>query len=137
MVYARKHMRAHKDIIPYLAEIVSKIDFSDTAEGFFAKSTDLPGVVGLCQCVETTEADVIYYAARPNRRWASRLVKNRKPEPTSTVTIIGFVSGGGIRIISGWFGAPAPKEEQDFSISSIEERQATTAFWSCHALILA
>ena len=135
MTYARKHMRAHKDIIPYLIEITKRLDFSDTAEGFFAKSTVLPGVVGMCQCVETTEADTIYYAKRANRRWPSRFVKGRNPEPTSTVTVIGFVSGGRIRIISGWFGAPAPKEERDFSISTIEERQTSTAFWSCHALI--
>ncbi len=43
--------------------------------------------VGTTDLVETTEQDEIVYALRPLRHQYSRFVKNKKPRPTSWVTI--------------------------------------------------
>lgn len=132
--YSPKHMKAHKEVLQYLEEAILKLSFAQ-ATGFFSKTIEMGRVVGKCDCVETSETDVVFYQKRPGRRWTTRFVRNREPQPCSKITVIGTINGNSLRVISAWIGGPAPREEGDFSIDNATDRKITQDFWSTHALI--
>src|SRR5574344_1738063 len=76
----------HLDIEEYLPEVVSNI--SNTNLGLMEIEHDFGNYVGLSDCVETSESDVLIYAIRKGRKGYTVFVKNRNPIPTSHVTIV-------------------------------------------------
>jgi hypothetical protein len=132
--YSPKHMKAHKEVLPFLEEAIQKLSFVGFS-GFFSKTIEMGRSVGGCDCVQTSDADVAFYEKRPGRRWMSRFVRGREPDPCSKITVIGTVNGDSLRVISAWIGGPAPREEGDSSIDSAADRKISQDFWSTHALI--
>ena len=87
-------------------------------------------------CVETTAADTIEYARRKKRDGFSRMVKNRQPRPTNTLTVILKKLEGkdSYLLITAFAGEMAPKEPWNCEPDSDEYHESVN-FWKNHALL--
>ncbi len=82
------HALTHFSHNPKLARAVKKvISDLDITEDSVRIETCMSEEVGMTDLVETSEDDEIVYALRPLRSTYSRFVKNRKPTPSSWVTV--------------------------------------------------
>lgn len=87
-------------------------------------------VVGLSDCVETDESDVIVYAKREGQSLYARFVKERQPVPTQFVTVVLQKRGSDYGLRSAWPGRAVPP----FPGSPLETPESYD-FWSRHALV--
>lgn len=128
-VVNRHRSHLHDGVYPHLPEVLGKIESGQ--RGFFATTIDLGRIVGNQTRVSTTSDDDIVYAQRVGRQGLSRFVKNREPEPCSTVTII-LKKGdqGEYILITAWVGTQAEPEPWDQKATA-----QSGAFWSKSALI--
>jgi hypothetical protein len=88
--------------------------------------------IGISHCVETSESDEIVYAIREKRREYMRFVKDRKCEETSKMTVIIKKIPSGWKVISAWFGIPAPVIPGD---RNMKDEAVSRNFWMTHALV--
>lgn len=134
LIISNQHMGLHQDVYPLLEEAFSL--FIPNDDIIQKVVVQFNRIIGTTTCVKTTPDDVIVYATRKNRKWPSRLVKNRDPEPSSEMTIVMKRCKGNIyRLLTAYIGKASEKEVADRNIRDHEELSASTAFWSCHALI--
>lgn len=134
LIISNQHMGLHQDVYPLLEEAFSL--FTPNEEIIQKVVVQFNRVIGTTTCVKTTPDDVIVYATRKNRKWTSRLVKNRDPEPSSEMTVVMKRCKGNIyRLLTAYIGGASEKEVADRNIRSPEELAASIAFWNCHALI--
>ena len=84
----------------------------------------------------TRDKDEIVYAQRLNRNGLSRLVKNRKGEPTTTL-LIGLKQAedesDAYLVATSFIGLPSKNEPWDTKTE--EERKESCAFWNKRAII--
>jgi hypothetical protein len=98
----------------------------------FVDTYDHGGPIGDCLRVRTAPEDEIVYAQRPGRAGLTRFVKNRRPEPSSQITVVLRRSEAEEEYVclSAWIGGRAEPEPWD---ENRTERSAE--FWSHHALV--
>jgi hypothetical protein len=135
VVVDRPDSHLHEGVGEYLPEALGKIDSGD--RWFIRACVDLNREVGFSVCVGTTEEDEIVYAKRPNRFGRTRFVKNKKPEPTSSVVAVLKKKGPSTyTLITSYIGTAAPREPWDRSMTEdpIAQKESRD-FWSHHALI--
>lgn len=131
--YARKHMKAHKDMITMLPDLVDRLTPSNHP-GIQVAEIEFGKVIGASDCVQTDETDTIVFKCRPGRRQPSRMVLNRLPEPTTKISVVYVMNGQTVHVISAWFGGLSPKEPHDQSMTAAEAAESRK-FWANHALI--
>lgn len=85
-VYDRPCSHLHASVAGLLPEAFARI--SSGGAQFLAHEVDFGRIVGETTCVPTGEGDEVVWAQRPGRRGMTRFVKNRDPEPASTVVLI-------------------------------------------------
>jgi hypothetical protein len=115
-------------------------------DGFFIETVELPygtvpcGLIGPATEQGVVEEGSVFYAIRPPRKWASRVLDPAKGWTslmTTKVTVIAGPAGAHACVLYTAYGGPAaPREPGDPSISSWEELQNSREFWSKHALIM-
>lgn len=126
------HMKAHSDVEMSLVGEAVGMSLLRGAEVIFG-ATDMGRVIGTSSCVPSQGLEVTY-VTRPHRAGATPFV-HAEPVPTSLLTWGAFRNEQREWIlITAYYGAKAPREPWDPNISSEEEREASGAFWSTHAL---
>jgi len=126
------HVQGHSEVLPLLVEALAKIHAMDRKS--FCEEIRFCRTIGETICINTTDADEIIYAQRPNRRGLTRFVKNRQPEATSSVVACFMKNdgmGGAYLLTTAFIGSRAPAEPWDKQWAT--EESAT--FWNTHALI--
>ena len=133
-VYDRSPSHIHESAAPYVQEALLKVN-SESREKFDAV-VDFGKVIGISNLVVTTEKDDIVFAQRVNRDGLSRLVKNRKGEPTTTL-LIGLKKAeddpDAYIVATSFIGLPSKNEPWD--TKTAEERKESCAFWNKRAII--
>lgn len=123
----RPHL--HQDAVLILPEALQKI--SASGRNFIIEEVNFDRIVGESICVATRPGDQIVYAKRPNRWGLTRFVRNRTPEPSSSVVVIlKKAEDNNYILITAFIGAMAPPEPWDRNATS-ESRE----FWNTHALV--
>jgi hypothetical protein len=126
---ADSHVATHTSVHAVLAEVLKKIHAG--GRGFLIEEVQMGRIVGESICVATRPGDEIIFAQRPNRWGLTRFVRNRTPEPSSSVSIIlKKAQDGEYILITAFIGSMAPAEPWD--------RNATPnsrEFWNTHALV--
>ncbi len=134
--YSMYHLKVHADVTEHLEEAVSRID--TTGAPFIKVLVEFNRVIGKSTCVKVTSTDEFRYATRLGRKYPTRFVMNREPEPCSTVVVIMKLTPEsekyGYRLLTAYIGGLATKEVHDPKLS-YEEAHEANAFWSEHALI--
>lgn len=129
----REHMKAHESVMPFLKQIIPTLVVGD--QPFIKTAIDMGQIIGVTDCVETTQHDDIVYAKRPGRPGKTRFVKNRNPQPSSHVTLIMKRVGRRFKLLTGFIGNVAEKEPFDKSIRTDAEFMQAKHFWDRHALV--
>ena len=131
VVVDRHDSHLHESVVPYLPVALAGIE--SNGREFFIEEVDFGRQIGETICVATGPGDEIVYAQRPKRFGLTRFVKNRKPEPCSSVVVILKAMGrqtGTHVLITAYIGRKAEPEPWD--------RNATASayeFWNSHALV--
>lgn len=112
---------------------------------FFVEEVDFGQPIGETICVATGPSDEIVYAKRPKRFGYTRFVKNRQPEPCSSVVIIlktadGQADAEKYVLVTAFIGRkpePEPWDTKNFAQQEnpAEAERKAREFWSSHALI--
>lgn len=112
-------------------------------DAFFIETVELPPHLGTVECGlygpsmgdEPVSSDVVSFARRGERDYASRVVE-LPPRPTRLVTVVAGPWRDEPCVLYTAFGGPAaPKEASDPSLQK-EEAGASLEFWRQHALAL-
>ena len=82
----RKTSHLKQGVAALLPEALSQIE--SRGRQFFREEINFGRIIGETTRVATGGDDEIVYAMRPNRFGPSRFVKNRRPEPCSTMVVI-------------------------------------------------
>lgn len=132
-VVNRHRSHLHGEVERLLPEALGRV--SSAGREFFVDEVDFGRPVGETICVPTGAGDQIVFARRPKRFGASRFVKNRNPEPCSSIVVIlkkaeGDDSEDAYVLITAFVGHRPEPEPWD--------RNATAnsrAFWASRALV--
>lgn len=130
VVVDRYNTHVHPAVVPLLIETLSKISLT---EQFKVVQVDFDHVVGNTTCVVTNPGDQIVFAQRPKRFGLTRFVKNREPEPSSSVVCILMKAkdeADTYVLISAFVGTKPEPEPWDKNASS-----ESVPFWNKHALV--
>ncbi len=125
------HAVTHFTDTPILLHLVKKFIPEFEMEGE-RKSVEFDAgeIIGFSDLVETGDTDEIVYALRPHRSLYSRFVKNKKPVPTSVLTIVLIQTEGKIcHLYTAYLGPLTPS----FPGGDYLPEQSKQ-FWSKHAL---
>lgn len=128
--HAESHVRDHGTVEPLLAEAIERIQSLDRE--IIVDEIDFGRVIGENNCVRTEPGDDIVYAKRPKRKGVTRFVRNRKPEPTTKVTMVLTKDPdyfGAYKILTAFLGDRAEPEPWDPAATARSIR-----FWNTHAL---
>lgn len=123
------------EILKFLSEALSKI--SAQGRQFITEEIDFGRIIGETICVGTGSGDEIIYAQRPKRFGLTRFVKNREPEPCSSlVVILKKAEENNIYVLITAFVGKSPQPEPwDKNLKTREEKMVSKEYWSSHALI--
>lgn len=134
----RHHMKQHADVLPFLDEAIRLANDLPLPAIIPHKATVITvkfdRIVGVCDCVETSESDDVVYAIRKERDRHMRFVKNRDAEKVDCLTMIMFSQSNCWNLVSAWFGGPATQLPFSSKMTDDEQRDALQ-FWSTHALV--
>lgn len=131
VVVDRYRSHLHESVAALLPEALSRVE--SQRRGFILAEVDFDRVVGESVCVATGPRDQIVYAQRPKRFGLSRFVKNRKPEPCSSVVVILKTADGqpgAYVLVTAFIGLKSEPEPWDRN-ATVNSR----SFWSTHALV--
>ncbi|WP_425953098.1 hypothetical protein [Ralstonia pseudosolanacearum] len=132
------HMDQHRNVLPYLAETISKLQLKDVTEPVFRAAIDFGRIIGTSDCVETTAEDHIIYAQRVGRPNLTRFVLHRKPEPCSKVVVVLrrlADAQADFGLLTAFIGDIAEREPGDPSLLTNSDRMVSQRFWDWHALV--
>lgn len=133
-VYDQSPSHIHENAAPYIKEALQRVH-SESRKKFDAV-VDFGKPIGISSLVMTTDNDNIVFAQRVNRKGLSRLVKNRKGKPTSTL-LIGLKKAedepDAYLVATSFIGLPSKNEPWDTKTE--EERKESCAFWNKRAII--
>jgi len=134
-VYDQSPSHIHENAAPYIREALQKVN-SESREKFDAV-VDFGKVIGFSNLVVTTEKDKIVYAQRVNRNGLSRLVKNRKGKPTTTL-LIGLKKAedepNTYLVATSFIGLPSKNEPWDTKTKKRAKRKLCFLEESCDHL---
>lgn len=92
---------------------------------------DMGRVIGNTDIVETSDADVIYYAQPLKKRVFSRFAKNRTPSPSRKLTMLLVQDeDGNYELKDTWIGPSIPPFPGDE-----HETAKSKSYWENHALV--
>jgi len=131
VVVDRFHSHLHRGVAPLLPEALARIE--SNGRDFLVEEVDFGRPIGETICVPTGPGDEIVFAKRPKRFGLTRFVKNRKPEPSSSVTVVLKVTGedrGAYVLLSAFIGGKPEPEPWDKNAT-----EKSVAFWVSHALV--
>jgi len=136
----KSHNHLSGELASLLPEALARIE--SRGRPFLIEEVDFGRPVGETICVPTGPGDEIVYAKRPKRFGYSRFVKNRKPEPCSSVVVVlkrddfedYYV------LITAFIGhrpEPEPWDYRNFSQQPdpAEAERRAREFWASHALV--
>lgn len=124
----------HREVWAILPEALAKINLQGL--DFLSVQVDMGRVVGQTIRVETKPWDEIVYAQRLGRQGLTRLVKNRQPEPCSSVVVVLKKGNGNYYVLmTAFFGTNCPLEPWDPLLTTPEERREAVEFWNRNALL--
>ena len=129
-VVDRYNSHLHSGVSALLPEAVSHIDMA--GQQFAVKVVDFGQIIGNTICVQTSEYDQIVFAQRPGRQGPSRFVKNRAPEPCSSLVVIlkkAFEDNTYV-LITAFIGHRPHPEPWDRAATP-----ESVIFWQTHALV--
>ena len=125
--HAATHIADSPQLLPLLKEVISNLESMHDCQRF---EINMGREIGTSDLVETDEYDDIVYAKRPNRDLYSRFVKNKKPIPTSWITLeLKEVDDQTYEIFTAYIGRITPP----FPGNTFETTESK-AFWGKHAL---
>jgi hypothetical protein len=142
------HLATHPVPEATLAEALALVDAG--GRGFIVEEVKFDRVIGLSSCVSTGTGDVIRYATRVNRSFASRFVVERSEvECRSVVLILALKKEEGVDVLSGEakyvlitayvgeLAPPEPWDERAFGLATdpLAAASQSKQFWDCHALV--
>ncbi len=133
-VFDRYNSHLHASVAAILPAALAQIDVGGRA--FLVEEVDFGRQIGETVCVATGPGDQIVYAQRPKRFGLTRFVKNRQPEPCSTVVVILKIADGAEAamgayvLVTAFIGHKAEPEPWDWNATP-----NSVAFWSSHALV--
>ena len=131
--HAATHLQDTPGLINLLKEAVPKIALAGTRGKQERFQIDMGRVIGTQDLVETQEGDEVIYAKRPNRDRYSPFVKNREPQPTSSLVIrLDKAGENEYDIYTAYIGILTPSMPYGDGRDSPEGLD----FWKRHALIL-
>ncbi len=132
-VYDREPSHIHVGVTPdLLAEAMSKV-FAEPGEKKVKRTIDFDRIIGVSNCVRTSESDEIVFAQRVHRGGLTRFAKNRKPEPTSCLTLsMRLQPDGQYELGTAYIGSPGHNEY--WAAENAEEFQGAIEFWNQNAL---
>lgn len=123
------HAKANPNLPILLAKALGEISGN---EAHIATHVDMGRIVGVNNCILTRPEDEVVYAQRPKREGKTRFVKNRKPEPTTHISVVlRRTHDGEYELISAWLGTLAPHEPWDKS----GNKKVSIPYWLTHALV--
>lgn len=125
----RSHL--HPSVASLLPEALARVD--SQSRQFLVEEVDFCRLVGETICVPTGSGDEIVFALRHGRRGLTRFVKNREPEPCSSVVVILKRDDANSRVyilITTFVGRRPEPEPWDRNAT-----ERSVEFWSSHALI--
>ncbi|HEY4963903.1 MAG TPA: hypothetical protein VIH90_04370 [Candidatus Saccharimonadales bacterium] len=127
--HASTHIKNHPELLDYARTFLKNQEFHEPE---IAVQHNVGQTVGLCDVVETTNADDIIYAKRINRVAYTRFVKNREPVLTNLITMVlrKNTKDGAYELWSIWIGPKVPPFPGDD-----RESPASLTFWDSHALV--
>ena len=131
LVIDRPQSHLHESVLQILKEALSRVHLS--GEQFSLQRVDFEEVVGETVCVVTSDKDEVIFAQRPKRFGLSRFVKNRTPEPCSSVCMILKRAEDRINtyvLITAFVGVCPEPEPWDRNAN-----EKSLEFWSDHALV--
>jgi len=123
----RSHI--HPSARPFLLEALARVEIKGRA--FLAEAVDFGRPIGESILVHTGPEDEIVFAQRPGRRGRTRFVKNRKPAPCNTVTVVLKRGDSGAMVLVSAFIGPKPEPEPWDRNATERSRE----FWSNNALV--
>jgi hypothetical protein len=99
----------------------------------FVETVDFGRRIGATICVETGPRDKISWRQRPNRPGLTRFVENRKPEPSTMLTVVLEATDDPTTFVclTAFIGGPSEPEPWDPNATG-----ASRTFWATHALVL-
>ncbi|MBI4377455.1 MAG: hypothetical protein HY549_13530 [Elusimicrobia bacterium] len=129
-VFDREPSHIHAGVTPeLLSESLAQV-WPDEVR--VKRTVDFGHIIGASNCVKTREEDEIIYAQRLHRPGLSRFVKNRKPEPTSLLTLtVRRMPEGWYELRTAYIGGPGCVEPW----AAQERLQEAIEFWGSHALV--
>ncbi len=130
-VVDRYQSHLHASVLDVLPEALEKIN--SKGRTFIVEEVRFDRIIGESTCVVTGPDDVIVFAQRPKRFGLTRFVKNRQPEPSSSVVVILKTADeqpGTFILVTAFIGELAEPEPWDRKAT-----QNSRKFWSEHALI--
>lgn len=131
LVIDRPQSHLHEGVLKILSEALSRVNL--TTEQFSVVQVDFDQVVGETVCIVTNDEDEIVFAQRPRRFGLSRFVKNRAPEPCSSVCVILKRAEDRLNtyvLITAFIGVCPQPEPWDRNAD-----EKSLEFWSSHALV--
>jgi len=123
------HVRDHPTVIPYLKDALSRIDAQHRDRCY--EEVEFSKVIGYSLCVPTRPGDLIVYAQRKGRRGLTRFVKERVPEPCSSVVVALAKTSAGYILKTAYVGHKAPAEPWDHPYATAD----SIPFWNTHAIV--
>ena len=135
-----RHSDSHVDHGLTEAQLRYLLDRFADREAFFIETITLPRELGTVPCGlygplmgdPPIHEDEVHYAARGERAWTSRLMKELPARDQHEVTVIGGPHDGHACVLYTAFGGPAaPQEPGD---PACKDPTASATFWREHAL---
>ncbi len=142
MVVDRHNSHLHEtgSMAELLPEALNKINAR--GRDFLIEEIDFGRVIGETICVATGHSDQIIFARRPKRAGLTRFVKNRRPQPCSSLVVILKKAEEDDRYVLitafvGHISRPEPWDERAFLKQEEPKlaREESISFWSTHALV--
>ncbi len=123
------HARHHPTVLPHLKEALARVDAAGREKCY--EQIEFSRTLGQSLCVQTQPGDAIVYARREGRDGLSRFVKNRAPEPASSVVVVLTRTPAGYVLRTAYVGRKAPAEPWDRPHATDDSME----FWRSHALV--
>lgn len=126
----RPNTHLHPCAEAHVAEALGRIN--SNGQQFFIEEVDFGRILGETCCVVTGPNDEIVWAQRPKRQGMTRFVKNRAPEPCSSLVVILMKARGKdyYVLITAFVGHRPEPEPWDQNATA-----NSRPFWASHALV--
>jgi len=128
VVVDRHNSHLHEEVVRLLPDALLRIE--SKGRGFILEVVDFGRPIGETTCVKTSSEDEIIFAQRLNRFGLTRFVKNRMPEPCSSVVVILKKAVEGYVLITAFIGCRPEPEPWDRNAT-----EQSVVFWNTRALI--